>query len=507
MTVKSVAALKAFIDANRTSNGANTNTGATENEILNDIVDSFFSKLGTPAVTGSGAANRITRWASANVAESGTWTNAGNVFAPVTNNSGLGTDALGVQSFHAAATTTTAPINLKSSVGVIPTGTNRKSGMLLWDGTSLLFHTADNTAASDLLASHPAIISDRIPRGTGSSVEAGTWVNQLNDIYPNVTNSNLGKATSNVIEKIFGKDFTLGELAADTGNLYLAYPTHFNATDFALVQIGSSGDTFVNGKTNLTMSIGGAPTQFKLVANKVQLALNSAHTVEIGSAIGSPTGALIYTSGKGDTSATINVDLTNQSESVIFRFRDDGHFGAGGITTPTAFIHAAASTTSEASLRLQSGVDPTSPNDGDIWNDGTHFMGRGSIYNENITEVITITKTHTQFQTAATTNSLEIYVAAAGEKIYDVIQEPTVVFAGTGITAYTSEIGITTDTDKYGPSFDVTQNTDQQDNNNANIPSWTGTTSIKATVNSIGANLDQSTAGSITYKIRTKKFK
>ena len=48
----------------------------------------------------------------------------------------------------------------------------------------------------------------------------------------------------------------------------------------------------------------------------------------------------------------------------------------GGTTTPTAFVHLAASTTARSSMRITNGVAPTSPNDGDIWYDGTDLKMR-----------------------------------------------------------------------------------------------------------------------------------
>jgi len=46
------------------------------------------------------------------------------------------------------------------------------------------------------------------------------------------------------------------------------------------------------------------------------------------------------------------------------------------MTTPTAWLHVPASTTSYASLRIPSGVAPTTPNNGDIWFDGTDLKIR-----------------------------------------------------------------------------------------------------------------------------------
>lgn len=45
-------------------------------------------------------------------------------------------------------------------------------------------------------------------------------------------------------------------------------------------------------------------------------------------------------------------------------------FGHGNV--PTAFMDLGASTTASASLRLRTGAAPTTPNDGDIWQDGTN---------------------------------------------------------------------------------------------------------------------------------------
>lgn len=57
-----------------------------------------------------------------------------------------------------------------------------------------------------------------------------------------------------------------------------------------------------------------------------------------------------------------------------------GHAGpitsAATCPTPTAAAHLAASTTARASLRIDTGVAPTTPNNGDIWFDGTDLKIR-----------------------------------------------------------------------------------------------------------------------------------
>lgn len=62
----------------------------------------------------------------------------------------------------------------------------------------------------------------------------------------------------------------------------------------------------------------------------------------------------------------------------------DGKLGTGGILTPTAFVVAAASTVYAASLRIHPGVAPTTPNAGDVWFDGSNFLG----YNGSTTVIL-----------------------------------------------------------------------------------------------------------------------
>jgi hypothetical protein len=278
----------------------------------------------------------------------------------------LGTASLGVQGFFAAATTTTAPITLKSSAATIPTGTNRKAGMMFFDGTSFFGHLTDNAAATDFLSASVPITSSVIPKGTGSGVVDGTWEFSGNTLLPTTTGSDIGVATTKLIKTIWGVEATFGQLAADTGALYLAHPDYFNVDDFALYQSGFDGQTYINSPLSIQFTVNGTIAEFE--ETKVRLAINPNQTVEIGNAIGSATGALIYTAGRGDTSATFNQDWANSSEVVLARMRDDGRFGVG-TTTLTALINAGASTTSAASLNVSSGAAPTSPNNGDIWSE------------------------------------------------------------------------------------------------------------------------------------------
>ena len=75
-------------------------------------------------------------------------------------------------------------------------------------------------------------------------------------------------------------------------------------------------------------------------------------------------------------------------------------------TVPTAFLDLGASTTSNASLRIRSGTAPTSPNEGDVWYDGTDLVFRDGSASKGIvfmsgTQTIAGAKTFTTAPTSS----------------------------------------------------------------------------------------------------------
>lgn len=66
-------------------------------------------------------------------------------------------------------------------------------------------------------------------------------------------------------------------------------------------------------------------------------------------------------------SAPITLGILN---AIKVTLDTSGRMGVG-VTSPTAFVHAAASTTAIASMRTPAGTAPTSPNEGEFWNDST----------------------------------------------------------------------------------------------------------------------------------------
>lgn len=78
------------------------------------------------------------------------------------------------------------------------------------------------------------------------------------------------------------------------------------------------------------------------------------------------------------------------------RITNTGLVGIGAVTE-TAFLHLPASTTSYASLRITSGVAPTSPNAGDVWYNGTSLFLRSTTNQAVATDTNTLTFTNKRF--------------------------------------------------------------------------------------------------------------
>jgi hypothetical protein len=112
-----------------------------------------------------------------------------------------------------------------------------------------------------------------------------------------------------------------------------------------------------------------------------------------------------------------------------------------------------------------------------------------------------LTFTHTQLQAAALTNDIAAYSLPAGAVYHGHIFKTTIAFAGTGILTYTLSLGIGGELERFCEPFNVM--TAVLDGNLLNAGpameafSMGVATSLRLSAVSTGANLDQSTAGSV----------
>lgn len=77
----------------------------------------------------------------------------------------------------------------------------------------------------------------------------------------------------------------------------------------------------------------------------------------------------------------------NDNTTGFLVINDAGGVCSIGHSLPTAAVDVAASTTARSAFRIRSGVAPTTPNDGDIWYDGTALKIRIG----GITRTVTVT--------------------------------------------------------------------------------------------------------------------
>jgi hypothetical protein len=121
----------------------------------------------------------------------------------------------------------------------------------------------------------------------------------------------------------------------------------------------------------------------------------------------------------------LNIANTRSKSLICGSFANDciyfGHVGpitsTANVPVPTAAVHAAASSTTRASLRIDSGVSPTTPNTGDIWvnNSNNSLNFQLPLINLQGTQVLTTrrtgwgaptgTATRTSFNTATATTA------------------------------------------------------------------------------------------------------
>ena len=110
------------------------------------------------------------------------------------------------------------------------------------------------------------------------------------------------------------------------------------------------------------------------------------------------------------------------------------------------------------------------------------------------------TVTHTALQAAALTNDIELFSLAALGTIHGIVIKHTTAFSGGAITEYRVSIGIAADLEKYTLPFDVFQaigDTVKDVSSVLDLESFSGVTSIRIAAEAVGANLDQSLAGSV----------
>lgn len=283
--------------------------------------------------------------------------------------SGSGLDADTIDGLHANELSTVASLNDLTDVTISTPSTNQ---VLLYNG-SIWVNGTITSGVTDHGALTGLSDNDHSQYYLASNVSTDAQ-NFLSAINSNLTyNNNTNRLT------VTGGLVTQGMRPASNGTSALGW---FDA----------GGTQFVYGDTtNLRVGINKAPTVALEVktagANNGALQFSSnVYGATIATAAGG-SGNILYMSGGADirfyksgVSSGFTVWDSSGIQRIAFLSVGDSYVNGGylavGQTSATALLDLAASTTTRSSLRLRSGVAPTSPNDGDIWFDGSHLYCR-----------------------------------------------------------------------------------------------------------------------------------
>lgn len=117
--------------------------------------------------------------------------------------------------------------------------------------------------------------------------------------------------------------------------------------------------------------------------------------------------------------------------------------------------------------------------------------------------------THTMFQVAALTQSINLWLLEAAGVIHYKILKHSVVFDGPGITDYFLSIGIAGATADLLPEYDVESNavaaTNYAEDSMEQSYNMGGTQQLIITARSVGANLNASTTGAARIALLLSK--
>lgn len=162
-------------------------------------------------------------------------------------------------------------------------------------------------------------------------------------------------------------------IGTTSGDLVIQAATSILRGNSSGLQLGTTsrqiGNIYINNSTGMFQSAGSTGVYtLQLGATRDDGAANkTAYLIK---------GASAYTT-------THYLSVTDNQNNTMFTIAPDGKTGIAlsgsgtGVVVPTAFLDVRNSSANTASFRLRSGSTiPSSPNNGDIWNDGTHLYTR-----------------------------------------------------------------------------------------------------------------------------------
>lgn len=233
--------------------------------------------------------------------------------------------------------------------------------------------------------------TDTVVPGTGDDSKFGRWNNTLQRLEWASVSVAPGGSTGYVQYNnggVFGASGIYWDVANGRAGIGTATPGYkvdiqsgSTASQVHLSNNGDSGGYLTSATASgIFMSGGAAYNGANWIAKDTTCSITGAFSGHVyfynnaGLTVGNsftPVANMRIAAAGGVSIGTSYVGFDSGSGSLIVQ----NNIGIG-ITSPVAILDIAASTTAKASLRIRSGTAPTSPNDGDIWFDGTNYKCR-----------------------------------------------------------------------------------------------------------------------------------
>lgn len=274
----------------------------------------------------------------------------------------------------AAGTFTDLTSNGNTTIGDASTDTVTHNAAVITVPTALVYTKTAQVGVAEVLFTYK--VSDSL--SSFSFVNATSNVSEFSPNFTSVIEAGFASSalvfsgTLGTTTTANGATVFLGRANAGAGNVDLTATQNISvfrnrATD-AFYMSGGYNFIYAGGGTSPTLNAGA----IDLVATAGFDRVNTRHTAAGNRllAIQSEKGAAIYVGDDAlDFAAATAYISVNGTDTVTLIA---GQMGLG--VTPGAVIDLLGSTTSVASLRIRSGTAPTSPNNGDVWNDATQNM-------------------------------------------------------------------------------------------------------------------------------------
>lgn len=216
--------------------------------------------------------------------------------------------------------------------------------------------------------------------------------------FPTLGSANLFRNTLTINSKLTGaglggiiaSDSSNGSGLASLLNLSSIWNTSGVATgiSYKVTNIASNGSSrllnfFVGGNSVFAIDLSGVTYSSGVTAPGGVLALkNSVNSIQVsaGAVYGTPSDVVIQGLPAANTDYTVvegvGCGVVIGSQGGNFPVKTAINRVVVWQTLGTGQVQLPASTTARSGLNLPSGTAPTSPGDGDLWNDGTHFQLR-----------------------------------------------------------------------------------------------------------------------------------